>query len=157
LLPGLASTGGTVKVTAQSVNSDFCNAAGWSASGADEVVDVRCFHGAGAPPDDKYTLVYTHAGSIVPNRAASGYPLANPPSAATFPPSSQFDSTGLTDTVTRTGPGLYTATLGGLGSLPVAADAGILHVTSASGNANRCQVVDWSSGLVLPASPIPLI
>src|SRR5262249_37719724 len=119
--------------------------------------DVRCFDAAGAPADDKYTLVYTDAGSIVANGAASGYLLANRPSTATYTPSSQFDSTGLTDTVTRTGTGLYTATLGGLASLPVAAAAGILHVTSASGNANRCQVVDWSSGLVLPASPIPLI
>jgi hypothetical protein len=146
-----------VKVTAHDANGDSCNAASWAGSGADEVVDVRCFDAAGSPVDDRFTLVYTDAGSIVADAAASGYLLANRPGTASYTPSPQFDSTGASSTVTRTGTGLYTVTLPGLGSLPVATDAGIVHVTAASTTGNRCEVVDWSSGLVLPASPIPLL
>jgi hypothetical protein len=157
LLPGLASPGGTVKVTAHSASGDSCNAASWAGAGADEVVDVRCFDTTGAPVDDRFTLVYADAGSIVADSAASGYLLASRPSTASYTPTPQFDSTGGSSTVTRTATGLYTVTLPGLGSLPVTADAGIVHVTAASTTGNRCQVVDWSSGLSLPASPIPLL
>ena len=57
-LPGLATSGGTVKVTAFSAASSYCKASDWDAAGADERVDVLCFDSTGAPADVKFTLSF---------------------------------------------------------------------------------------------------
>ncbi len=51
-LPGLGRSvaTGDVQVTAYGSTNDFCQVGSWSSSGSNELVTVRCFDPAGAPP-----------------------------------------------------------------------------------------------------------
>jgi len=149
-LPGLGGAGGTVKVTAFSSFARTCKVAGWSSSGGDKLVDVLCFDLAGAPVDETFTLVYANGIGILGNGASSGYLRANDADVAlatpyTPDPSDQFNSTGATNTVTRTATGLYTATLPGLGDggLLGSINRGTVHVTASSTSSKRCEVSGW--------------
>ena len=48
-LPGMNLPGGTVLVTAYGMGGGRCKVAGWSLSGNDTLVNVRCFDRSGAP------------------------------------------------------------------------------------------------------------
>ena len=149
-LPGLASSGGTVKVTAFSATPSYCKASEWDAAGADEQVDVLCFDFTGAPVDAKFTLAFADDTSILANGAASGYVWANDAAAPAYTPNSayQYNSTGATNTIARTATGRYTVTFPGLGSSLFATNAGIVHVTAHHTTSKRCELVGYRSGSV---------
>jgi hypothetical protein len=160
-LPGVSSAGGTAKVTAFSAAANYCKASNWAASGADELVDVLCFDFTGAPVDAKFTLTYVDGISILANDAASGYVWGNDPAAAQYTPNSayQFNSTGASNTITRTATGRYTVTLPGLGMDQVllgASNRGTVHVTAHHTTSKRCEVVGWGGTLPPPPSPVLL-
>jgi hypothetical protein len=157
-LPGLAASGGTVKVTAFSGSANSCKASGWDADGADEQVDVLCFDATGAPADVKFTLQFANEESIVANGASSGYVWANDAAAPSYTPNSayQYNSTGATNTITRTATGRYTVTLPGLGSSLYATNEGIVHVTSHHTTSKRCELAGYRSAFTPPPSPIAL-
>jgi hypothetical protein len=162
-LAGLASDGGTVKVTAFNAAANWCKIEWWAPSGANEQVEVRCFDTAGAPVDSKFTLVFADGQSILSNGNASGYVAStNPTPAGTYTPpaATNYNSTGPLNTVTRNSTGSYTVTMPGLGSqtpgiLPT--DRGTVHVTATTAAAKRCEVTSYTSPIgVPPANPIPL-
>jgi hypothetical protein len=157
-LPGLASAGGTVKVTGFSGSANYCKAADWDAVGADERVDVLCFDATGAPADVKFTLQFADDTSIVANGASSGHVWANDAAAPSYTPNSayQYNSTGAANTVARTATGRYTVTLPGLGSTLYATNQGIVHVTAHHTTSKRCELVGYRSGYVPVGTPIPL-
>jgi hypothetical protein len=145
-------------VTAFSAAANACKAADWDAVGADERVDVLCFDATGAPADVKFTLSFADATSILADGAASGYVWGNDAAAPSYTPNSayQYNSTGATNTITRTATGRYTVTLPGLGTSPVATNAGFVHVTAHHTTSKRCELVGSRSGFALPGNPIPL-
>ena len=160
-LPGLASSGGTVKVTAFSAASSYCKASDWDAAGADEQVDVLCFDSAGAPADVKFTLSFADDTSILANGGTSGYVWGNDSANPSYTPNSayQYNSPGATNTITRSTAGRYTVTLPGLGSrVPIlnGSDEGTVHVTAHHTTSKRCELVGFHSGIVAFGSPIPL-
>ncbi len=110
VLDNLGSEGGTVKVTAFAATSHYCKAADWDASGADELVEVRCFDFTGGPVDAKFTLVFADEASIAATGGANGYVRATDQTNPSYTPTTayQHNSTGVLNTVTRTGTGRYT-------------------------------------------------
>ena len=157
-LPDLASSGGTVKVTAFSATPSTCKASEWDAAGADEQIDVLCFDSTGAPADTKFTLSFADDTSILADGAAAGHVWANDAAAPAYTPNSayQYNSTGAANTIARTATGRYTVTFAGLGTSLVATNAGIVHVTAHHTTSKRCELVGYRSGAVLPTVPIPL-
>ena len=160
-LPGLASSGGTVKVTAFSAASSYCKASDWNAAGADEQVDVLCFDSTGAPADVKFTLSFADDTSILANGGTSGYVWGNDAANPSYTPNSayQYNSTGATNTITHSTAGRYTVTLPGLGSrVPIlnGGNEGTVHVTAHHTTSKRCELVGFHSGIVALGSPIPL-
>src|SRR6202008_2566056 len=98
-LGGLASSGGTVKVTAFTAAASYCRPSDGDAAGADEAVDVLCFDATGAPADVRFTLSFADHGSILANGPASGYVWGNAAAAPSYTPNSayQYNSTGATN------------------------------------------------------------
>jgi hypothetical protein len=162
-LAGLSSDGGTVKVTGFSGSANFCKAEWWAPSGADELVEVRCFDSAGAAVNSKFTLVWADSQSILSNGASSAYVYstnATPaPGGYTPPAVTNYNSSGALNTVVRNSLGSYTVTVPNLGSPPISAfplDRGTIHVTATMATSKRCEVTGWSSPFTLPGSPIPV-
>ncbi len=150
-LRDLGSSGGTVKVTAFGVHSNYCKAKSWESADSDELVDVLCFDSAGDPVDEWFTLVYADRSSILANEGANGYVWADHPTEPVYTPTLayQYNSSGATNTITRTAVGLYTVTLPGLGNNFRSASWGTVHVTAHHTTSKRCEVAEWRiNGLV---------
>jgi hypothetical protein len=58
-MPKLAGAEGTVHVSAYGPGTSECKVSSWGASGADQLVNVRCFTTGGAPVDSMFTATYT--------------------------------------------------------------------------------------------------
>jgi hypothetical protein len=58
-MPGLGGSEGNVHVSAYGAGSLECKVANWTTSGADRLVNVRCFNTSGAPADSMFTATYT--------------------------------------------------------------------------------------------------
>jgi hypothetical protein len=58
VLPGLDGLGGTVQVTGYGSGAGRCKTSGWSPDVDGQHVSVLCFDAAGAPSDQKFTLVF---------------------------------------------------------------------------------------------------
>lgn len=142
LLPGLSSTGGHVQVTAYGGGTGYCKVQTWNDSGADEVVDVRCFDSAGNPSDEQFTMVFVDGAPLVPKPgAADAYLWASDPMAAAYAPNLgyQHSSAALAGTIARAGVGDYEVTLPG-----VAGPGGHVQVTSHFLGASTCGVDNWN-------------
>jgi hypothetical protein len=112
----------------------------------DELVDVACHGGTGAPVDARFTLTF-HAGEDgltgVPSRpgAPRAHVITDQPSAALHTPAKRYNSAGGNNTVTRSAAGVYQVRLPGLATL-----RGHVQVTAVSPTAqpNRCKVTSWN-------------
>jgi hypothetical protein len=142
-LPGLATTGGTVQVTAYGGGNEWCKVADLYASITVENVEVRCFTPTGDPAHAQFTLTFVDGGNIVGHSDHdSAYALVDPrwaPSIATtwryswpFGSSTPFSVSG--------GAGVYTVTV------PPRTDTGTVHVTAQGFGSESCGVVGWSTG-----------
>jgi hypothetical protein len=131
--------GGTVNVTAYGSTTDMCKVGFWGPSGADLAVDVRCFTNTGIAADSLFTASFT---GPVQNPGEMGFAWADQPTTASYTPSLtyQFNSTGATNTITRSAVGNYTVIMPGLGAVP----AGHVKVTAyGAGDSNACKVASW--------------
>ena len=160
-LPGLGGVDGTVKVTAFSSFDEFCKVKGWSSSGGDKFVDVLCFDLAGAPVDVNFTLAFARELSILGSAAANGYVWANDANVALATPYTpdvdyQHNSTGASNTVTRSARGVYRVSMPGLGVPFVGVNRGTVHATAFGTTSNRCEVTNWYGGVGPLGSPSPL-
>jgi hypothetical protein len=140
VFPGVARAGGNVLVTALGNDTHTCRVVGWSASGADEVVAVRCHTVAGAAVDARFSVMFHDD-----ERACSGtsFAWADQPAAASYTPSRFYsgNDTMEAQTITRSGPGLYTATLRGL---PAGPSGNVVVTAYGSPDTTRCKVQSWS-------------
>jgi hypothetical protein len=74
---GQGFVGGTVEVSAQGMDSNYCESSGWWPTGADQTVNVSCFSSGGAPSDSMFALAFTQGS---PNGGASfAYAWASDP------------------------------------------------------------------------------
>lgn len=136
----LAATGGMVHVSTYGATSHSCKTGGWGVSGANEIVQVRCYTTAGAPVDTTYTVSFEKPivnpgpiGYVWADQAATALNVAYTPS-----PTWSFNSTGGANSVTRTGTGAYTVRLNGLGVA-----AGHVQVTPYGTGTELCKVLNW--------------
>lgn len=57
-LEGVATPGGHAVVQSYGPGAGYCKAVRWNAAGADQMVNVACFNGAGAPTDSQFTVAF---------------------------------------------------------------------------------------------------
>lgn len=146
----LGVLGGVAHATAYGTDTHTCKIEGWSPSGADQNVVVRCFTLAGAPVDARFTASFTsnkHWNGWEYGRTYAGaYLYHGDPTSANSTPSSlyQYNSMGGVNTVTRVGTGVYSAYLPNIGH---AVSGGHALVTAYGSAAERCKVVNfgWTS------------
>jgi hypothetical protein len=135
----LGAWGGTVDVTGYDSTGNRCKVGYWYPSGGHQFVDVRCFDQLGSPADSYFTAAFTRP---VQNPGDIAFVWADQPTADSYTPSTtyQFNATGATNTVTRSGVGDYLVRMPGLGNLP----AGHVKVTSyGTSDASTCKVGYW--------------
>ena len=137
--PNLGTPGGTVDVTAYGATGHMCKVAGWGSAGSDLFVSVRCFTTAGVAADATFTAAFTKP---VQNPGEIGYVFADQPSNPAYTPSLsyQFNSSGVVNTITRSGVGTYRVYLPWLGAAP----NGHVKVTAYGSDSNFCKVSGWS-------------
>lgn len=140
--PGIGNEiGGNVQVTAYGGGSERCKVASWQSSGTTLQVFVNCFTSAGAPTNTLFTASYVRRPvTALCCGAAGAYLWANQPSTASYTPSTtyQWNSTGVNNTITRTGVGTYTANLPGMSFV-----GGTVEVTAYGSGSAHCKVVSW--------------
>jgi hypothetical protein len=153
--PGQGIDGGVVHVTGiqdATVNPPgrWCQADDWGPnSSGDEVVQVSC-HKPGGPldPAPGFSVTFSHSSGIsIPG--LYGYIDGS----ATGTINDQYNSVGLTNSVTRTSAGKYTVIFPGLGT--PSPNGGGVQVTAVNpDDGARCKVAAWSSTSALQALQI---
>jgi len=121
----LTATAGIPIVTAMSDSPRFCGLLDWGINDTthDANALIRCYGYDGEAINTKFTAVYVRGGG---DSDTSAYLLASQPSTTDYTPDSEynFNSTGGTNTVHRSGVGAYQA------HLPNVSAAGNVQVTS---------------------------
>lgn len=135
----------TVQATAYGGGNGYCQVSGWSNSPGGAVLNyIRCFDNQGVAADTYFTTLYqAHSGTFGNSIRGAAYLLADQPTAIgsyTPNPSYNYNSTGATNTVERTGVGRYTATIPGLTKV-----GGAVQVSAFGSTARRCKASDWGS------------
>jgi hypothetical protein len=127
-----------VLVSGYSTNGT-CKVSSWGASSAS--IGVLCFDAAGEPADSLFTLVYqARSGGFGSASKGLAFLWADQASSASYTPSTsyQYNSTGGTNTMTRSAVGVYEAVIPGLNTL-----GGTVQVTAYGSGAGRCKVSGW--------------
>lgn len=143
---GLAADGGTVHVTAYG-GSHHCKVAGWTPSGADMLVNVRCYSPAGAASDGMFTALLYKDGtkSTIYGNAYLWADQQATVGCYTPSPDYQFNSRGGTNTVCRISGGEYTVQFPAMTRDRLEANkGGHVQVTAYGSNPARCKVRGWS-------------
>lgn len=152
LLPGLGgSTSGElghVQVTPYATSLLRAKVSSWGVSGADVLVNVRCFDGAGVPADGRFVLSYNEVAAPIAAAEGSGaHVWANNSTAASYTPAAAYtDSNGRlgpanAETIVRTAVGTYRV------ELPNVAPSGssIALATAYGSSSNYASVSSWFS------------
>src|SRR5262249_51817494 len=114
-LPGLGKFAGTAKVSAFGTTGNTCKLSSWGpdVNKVDQIVYVLCYDTSGNPVDMQFTMTYaTKMGIFATGSNPNGYVYANKSTSSFYTPNKtyQHNSTGATNTITRTGTGRYTVT-----------------------------------------------
>ncbi|WP_435287924.1 hypothetical protein [Streptosporangium sp. G11] len=137
---GIAS-GGVAHVTAISRSADWCQVQEWRQSGTDEIVAVQCYRYGGTPVFTPFSVVFGHSTEILRPPAAFGYVHWDGSAVA-----GQFNSSApaaVNSVLASSSPGIWQATLPGLGS---AGHAGNIQVTAVDPAVPaRCKLGGWTS------------
>ena len=139
-MPGLATVGGHVQVTAYGPGVQWCSSMGWGPYGDTQVAYVRCFGEGAAPVDSTFTLSYVEHTSLLLDAEPSGYAWADRPTADSYAPHPAYaydTHPALPIEIRRHGVGIYQV------SVPVPLDRGHVQVT-AYGSTAHCAVMFWS-------------
>ncbi len=137
--PTIGAAGGIAHVTAVGTAGNWCQLEGWAPAGADEDVMVGCYAPGGSPVNSQFTVVYTSSsGELTAGQGGYGYLYA----AASGAINTQYDSSGQTPTVTKSGVGQWSAWLPGLG---LSTPAGNLQATAVDAKQGaRCKITGWT-------------
>jgi len=141
-LTGFASgKGDHVSVTAYGSSSNYCNTGYWL-SGNSPTLFVVCYAPGGTPADTEFTILYQkRMGNFGSASKGIAFLFADDPTNSSYTPDPnyQYNSTGGTNTVTRSGVGSYSAFLPSL-----TLKGGQVQVTAHNTNAH-CYVGKWNS------------
>ena len=137
-MAGLGQANGNVQVTSYGATSNHCKVSYWYPLGTILNVGVLCYTEAGVAADTMFVAQYYRAGAGNANQGA--YLWADQPSAASYTPSRYYshNSRGGTNTVTRSGVGVYSAQLPGFTLV-----GGNVAVTAYGGTSHHCKVSGW--------------
>jgi hypothetical protein len=126
-----------------SLNTAVCTIANWVSSGADEVVNVRCFTASGVPADTRFTASFTNRATGLGTFAYLWANQTSPPLDTPYTPhnSYRYDSTGVSPQVWRQSVGVYMMTIGAVDAhYPLTHHDGVYQVTAYGSAAVRCEV-----------------
>lgn len=137
--PGIATDGGIAHVTAVNRTGQWCQVAAILASGANELVDVRCFSPGGVPANSRFTVLFDRRNGTPAVGGAAAAVRATAAGGTAF----SYSSTGGTNTVIAVGGGEYKVTLPGVGVGPSL--TGGLQVSAYGTVPGRCKVAGWST------------
>ncbi len=138
-MPGLGVNEGTVTVTSYATSAR-CKATGWGSFDlVDQFVGVACDDSAGNPVDAVYAVAFQRVDA---GEGARAYVWADDATAAQYDPdpSYQHNSTGATNSISRSGVGQYRVFLPGLSST-----SGHVQVTAFGGGTGYCKVLTWDA------------
>jgi hypothetical protein len=144
---GSVAGGGTVDVTAEGENNPaFCSVLSWGPSGSNLDVSVECYKPSGARVDTFFMAAFTSGGDTT---GTVDYVWADNDTSKSYTPNTsyQFNSSGGTNTITRSHAGEYAVSLPG----PAVFD-GTVKVTAFGHGTASCQVDGWtpdSSGQIV--------
>jgi hypothetical protein len=134
----LGLSGGSVQVSSYGSAATRCKVAGWGPSAGAQVIQVRCHDTSGALAASPFVVFFDKGSSQSGGHGAHLYY-----SGSTVPATWSWNSSGSTNTVTRTSTGRYNVSLPGLGF----SNAGV-HVTAYGSGSEHCKIVSWSTGFV---------
>jgi hypothetical protein len=122
---------GVVHVTAVTDQLAWCQAQKWLPTGGAEFVKVRCYRKGGIPATVPFTVMFSTSSGKMPGGLAYAY--VHDSTAGVV---SSYNSTGLANTVTTLGPGVWRVLLHGPG--PATASGGV-QVTAVNSAPAICQ------------------
>lgn len=140
--PDLGLSGGTVQVTAYGSGSEACQVQSWAPLSGDQLVLVRCFDDAGNAVNSRFTAAYTNVESPADGELA--YVWNSNATSTLYTPYTpnltyQASSGGSNITITRSGTGLYSAHMPGIGN----PDTTHVQVTPYGSTPARCTTPGW--------------
>lgn len=142
-MPGLATIGGTVIVSAYGPNPARCKISNWGQDAEGTHAEVYCFDDKGVADDAQFTLVYSRKSPVVKADNVRGvYAYGSKPTEQDYIPSKTYQYNGLTSqalTIHHAGLGQYSVAIPGIAGI---GPSGML--VSAVGSDNvYCNVVGW--------------
>jgi len=147
--PALGGAGGHVQVVAEGANNYRCRVENWnSAVGGAEKVNVRCHRPDGTAVDAAFAVLFyrqTKPSTPLSFATRGAYLWVN--SAGGVDPNYDYNSSGYTNTVAKTGTGSYTVTI----TNARYANAGMMVTAYGTTGAQFCSIGSWSAGTNLTA------
>jgi hypothetical protein len=143
-IPDIGLNAGTVKVSAYGDEGVSCDVGGWGGSPTLDV-SVLCTHVSGSPVDSYYSMTWVNDSSLLAATTGDwGYVWANEPTTSSYTPdpSYQSNSSGATNTVARSGVGVYEVDFPNLGK-----KKGDVQVTG-YGSGAVCNFSGWTGSAV---------
>ncbi|GHJ44679.1 hypothetical protein Cs7R123_20210 [Catellatospora sp. TT07R-123] len=136
--PGQAAIGGVVHVTAINTAPHSCQVEAFGVSGADEIVNVRCFKVGGVLDNSGFSAIFSQSSGV------SGFgPFGYVDTQASGAIVGQYNASGAANTVTPLAVGQWLVRFPGIGSAgPV--DGSVQATPVGTVNA-RCKVANWNS------------
>lgn len=131
-----------VQVTAYET-SGYCVSDGWVWTGTTVEAWVKCFDAAGTLANTAFDLLYQDRSGVFGSSSKGlAFVWANEPSSASYTPDLgyQYNSTGATNTITRSATGTYAVDLPGLDP-----EHSNVQVTAYASSAARCKLASWYS------------
>jgi hypothetical protein len=139
-LPGMASNGGNVQVTAYGKTPARCSVSSWQNQSPDEVVRVACFSPFGKRIDVPFTLSFADQSTLFGIRGhyqVGAYAWV--PASGALSPSYSWHWSGRTNSSARDATGVYRVTISDAGFRP-----DHVQVTAYGSNGNHCKVGSWN-------------
>ena len=131
-----------VQVTAYG-GSGYCTVGGAWTSGSSPSIPVNCYAAGGKPANGEFSLLYQkRAGNFGSAGQGIAFLLADQPSTASYGANAnyQYNSTGGSNTITRSAAGTYSVLLPGFTQ-----SGGQVQVTAVGSGGGRCGVQSWSA------------
>jgi hypothetical protein len=139
-VPGMATSGGNVQVTAYGNDPARCKVASWYPSGTNEIVNVACHSASGLPADTRFTLSLADRVSLFGrpgNEQVAAYAWA--PTSGSLPPAYSWNYRGLTNVLLPDYTGVSRVRMPEVAFPPTHA-----QVTGYGTDASYCKIGGWS-------------
>jgi hypothetical protein len=132
-MPELGVSGGTVQVVSYGGSPTRCKVQSWYPSGGAQIINVRCHDTNGLLASSPFVVFFNKGNDLAGGRLGHLYF-----SGSSVPAGYSYNSSGGTNSVTRTSLGHYNAFLPGLSF----SNAGV-HVTAYGSGPEFCNIVGW--------------